>query len=666
MWINTSGENISDNLPESVDVTLSSVDGTSYSSTKTILVSQGETQAVFDDVPSGAIYQASEQFDSSDQYAIEKSPAFLDLTESPDSSAVISITNTRNDTSLGAKSITLYESDTEINLSVSWMTSSNTDIETKTIDGVEYSVNTIHMGMDTEGSYIYRAQIDFATSGTTVHDPGTITIRIPAHLFDNRNPDDTTYGTTSEENLGAGDYCTLSVPEEGSEIGDNEFEYSYDSETDEYVLTNVKSIEPGHHWYGQISYTVPRPSEIIDGVQTDIDGNVKNEVFADHDFQATVTIVENGEVAAEAESNIIKAQADTRITDPNIMKSYSEEYDSWPSDWPDDLKVEGVDDTDDYFYIVWRVYGYTDWAYAQDTQPFNLVYEELGLTDEDGNSVGEIVGYYLQNLYSQRQWNNSSSDYISADEYPSWLGVKSDYWENHITNDFYVLTRLPKTLISGGQTATISNSVQVTKTGLDDQTDHVETATASFDMSTLIFSAPPGDEYLYKRSGNSKVGAFTLLQGGTDIENLFFENTMRVVEPSLVLDEDGDPTNASDYNRSYTAELVDDLLYLSSDYTEHLQSGDYSIAYARMYSARAYDWTTTDESSVYQWVMADMTDEKFYLYGQFNGDDSSDTWQEIGYWTTEGTLYYPKSFDYTNGYDDGNGNTNIDFTTDSY
>lgn len=137
---------------------------------------------------------------------------------------------------------------------------------TTKIESVTMRWSGVPDGTDAMGTYVqapirypntdkpvsFKATFDYALSGSVNHSPGTVTIRIPAHIFKDRD------GSRWEDTV------SLSVPEDSKYSGLTDYSYAYDEENDQIVLTNRKTVSASSKALFDVTYKVVDISKVAD------------------------------------------------------------------------------------------------------------------------------------------------------------------------------------------------------------------------------------------------------------------------------------------------------------------------------------------------------------------------------------------------------------------
>ena len=162
-------------------------------------------------------------------------------------------------------------------------------------------------------------QVEFSVGGEENIPAGQIEIRLPAHLFYDRNG----------QPVGNAIVPLAKAPEESGNTG---FHYLIDPDTDEIVIKNFRTIESSYYFTCQIGYDF-RPYQVADGYTAD---NLCAE------FQ--VSTLSQGVLMAT--SDILSAAVHTSVKTPKFDKSFNQKYETWQAAWG-----EAPADAADYFYV---------------------------------------------------------------------------------------------------------------------------------------------------------------------------------------------------------------------------------------------------------------------------------------------------------------------------
>lgn len=497
---------------------------------------------------------------------------------------------------------------------------------TTTIDSVTMRWAGVPDGTDPMGTYTqapsrpekvsYQATFDYALSSTDghAHEPGTVTIRIPAHIFQDR------------DGSNWADTISLSVPEKSSYTGNTDYDYTYDSKNNEIVITNTKIVSAASKALFDVTYTISDQSRVKDMVPS-------------KPLSATMRI-EDSKGTVSKTSNSIQGELNTFAQLRELDKKAIQGLDQYPSSgWG-----EAPADANGYVYVIWNL----KVEHEANTQPSTIT-----VTDQPATNDLEVVGYRTTKLDQDGTLNSApNGEYSSVDSITIDDSAKSQ------SDGFYivsVLTRYPKIKLVDGK-ATLKNKANASAQGVDgrDNPSSVQgDADYTFDANKS-FSVPNAEIGGNKVSQASSAGGIDALK---ERRNATFSgrflNYADVQGYKYTLVAGGNPTKAEDYGKkNYKVELVDDTFSLTT--AEHpdgvdgerLISGDYEISEVRI-KTQFFDYAVPTGETTYQeqenksgsWH-PDAT-----LWGKFNG---SVDWVELG--------------NYTWRYDDNRGEYEYKFT----
>lgn len=202
-----------------------------------------------------------------------------------------------------------------------------------------------------------RVKTDVILTGKKDYEVGTVQIRVPKHIFKDRN----------------GNYIgrpTLGV----SELPSERDTLAYLDAGDEFILINVKPISPATEISFEMTYRDLKPSQIKDkvtGYETD-------------PFVAEVEVINSLGDKVTQSGNTLIADVDTRSYVDQAVKKTGEVFDGqYPNGWPKSIIPK---DYDKYIFVEWKAY-----AMNQGSQPFKLGIEEIASDSEYTDNV-KILG----------------------------------------------------------------------------------------------------------------------------------------------------------------------------------------------------------------------------------------------------------------------------------
>ncbi|MFR9310064.1 SpaA isopeptide-forming pilin-related protein [Hydrogeniiclostridium mannosilyticum] len=272
-------------------------------------------------------------------------------------------------------------------------------------------------------------QVQFSCGGDYRAEAGEVKIRVPAHIFFDREGQ-------------AADYYNLSLPK-APETGSSSV-FHYYIEGDEIVITNFAPISSATYFTVDIEYRY-RPSDVANGF-------INDEVHAHFEYP-------NEEGGTVSSDNTITAVNHTGAKLDGASKSAEKLYTTWNSVWG-----TAPADAEDYVYLVWIINAVSS---KNSTQRFYLEFKESDAAP--GTVIG--VGQSESGLY------NGATSYTTSQINPS-SGANASFR----TEKARVLVKYPKSLIEDlkeGERITFENKAQVELNGLDDATD-IKNASGTF------------------------------------------------------------------------------------------------------------------------------------------------------------------------------------------
>lgn len=503
---------------------------------------------------------------------------------------------------------------------------SGTTIESLTIywDDVPDGTNpagTFVKKPDSNESVSFKATFDYALSGSEDHAPGTITIRIPGSIFVGRDDE-----LVSQER-------ELSVPAAPDQSTNSDYNYTYDSATDEYVLTNCKTVAAAGKTSFDVTYTVDDPSDVRD-------------MAPSKDVKAVMSITTSDGSKVQKTSNSINAALDTSAKLDKAAKAGVQQFDTYPSSGWGNAPI----DSSQYVYVVWNLAIVLD---NSTTQPFTI-----SLADIPGDRQ-QVVGYRTTgNLDGSYYYSNDKelTDFTPSGDFHS--GSTLDLSGAPVNYGYYaylykvsVLTCYPKDQLDSRGYTTLGNKITASIKGIDDGEGNEVSATAEYVFNTNEITVPSGTASISKSATGTGSGALNflkdgksfLIQRGSEHSSPHdvtegYENLVDVQEYAMTMGDGEDPHSTSSYGRTpYTVEVIDDQFYLGqrqqgNSYAldfEKLEKGDYEIAEISLEDYKLYDLVKNEGAADYS--AEEDTDKSSYpeitLYGQFDG---SEEWVDLG------------------------------------
>lgn len=471
--------------------------------------------------------------------------------------------------------------------------------------GVPDGTDTYLQSPESYASVSYKATFDYALSGSTDHEPGTVTIRIPAHIFKSRG------------DSGWADSAELSVPKESEYTGQTDYSYAYDEGSDQIVLTNRKTVSASSKALFDVTYTVDDVSKVVD-------------MEPSKGLTASMSIqVSKDEPGIEKTSNTIYGELNTFARLTRIDKKGVEEYEAYPSSgWGD-----APTDASSYVYVVWNMFV----EKACNTQPSYIT-----VTDHPVTDGLQVVGYRCTGkddlVVYQPLAFNPQGDFTPGES----LILHDDTFHGNNSRYGYevsVLTRYPKARLIDGS-AELMNDATASALGVDGKDAASEVSTTSTGTAKYTFTGQSAFEAPNPSTQGSK-GSYADSPGGIEAIrdgkpagfNGDFRNYADVQGYKYTLADGGDPNKQDDYGKkTYRVQLVDEDFSLDgSGGEQRLTTGDYEIAEVTL-SASFFDYVLPSGGTEYVAKESEDYDAhpKATLWGKFGG---SDEWVELGsYW----------------------------------
>mgnify|MGYP002509824617 CR=1 FL=1 len=208
-----------------------------------------------------------------------------------------------------------------------------TTIENVAVEWIDSNESVLALTPTSDALLQMRARVRIALSGQNSYDPGTVQVRVPKSLFQDRNG-------RSVGQMG------LAVPKAPSTAAT----FAYTVEGDSYVLANVKKLSAATQTSFEFTIDGIKPSSIVSGSLS-------------KPFSATATVVLPSGTSISADSNAIECRIDTAVS---IDAAYVvadrlgiKDHSFVPSEM-----LPG--NPDDYIYASFRTY-----AYTSGVQPFD-------------------------------------------------------------------------------------------------------------------------------------------------------------------------------------------------------------------------------------------------------------------------------------------------------
>ena len=431
---------------------------------------------------------------------------------------------------------------------ISWAQGSNTS----TIDG---STITTAPASNT-GNYTM-LRVDFSLGGEDPASPGEIEIRVPYHIYFDR------------QGAATGD-TEIPLVEAPTESGDTGFNYSIDDKgttdtaDDEIVITNYETVTASYVLSIDIKY--------------DFTASYVRDGYVKDDIQTSFSFSHGDSDPVTAESNTLTAKVDTTIGGSSTEKYVIAKYESWQSNWASSAKPENPED---YFYVVWHT---NSTVYNQTATYHTYVYDE----PQDG---GTIVAY------RESSWGGNSYD--AGDPSGTLKYTQDSAMGSTALNigGYNVVVAYPRTLITESDpTPTVHNKYTTTKksTDLDENGDPMETRSSS-ETASYTYVPPdtvyPGDKFSVTKSISNYffTAGVNRLLAGKELSNTYWYCSVTDRGYGSTKNADGD------YGvNPYSTVFIDDTVYLSPN-GDRLDPGDYEIEGFDMAGLVEYDAVTDEE-----------------------------------------------------------------------
>ena len=408
-----------------------------------------------------------------------------------------------------------------------------------------------------------RIKLSFAMSGQYDYEAGAVGIRIPKHIFKDRNGEP------------IGD-VSLGVPE----ALDKSNTFSYAEEEDSYYITNNRKLNAAST--GKIELTISNltPHMIKDkatGYRTD-------------NFNAEINIKTHKGNYIGKKSSDIYADVDTAAKVKETDLSANKVREGWPSGFPEELKPANPDD---YVYVSWNSY-----AYTEANQPFSVSLTEN--TTSDGTTGKAIVLGYV------RSDTGEVVKTASINKKEVFNGYRNNGQNCWVT----MYAAYPKSDFPYGKTYTIRNTVKYELTATDDKEyTHVST-TKTLNYTPVKFERPKGHFYVDKDGYGDKTdvrenkweGIYSRglnhIKDGKDLV-MSYAVLSKAYGMRWTLKQGANPDDPRSYGQvPYKVMVEDDKVALENG--EQLTSADYEIKGLLMKEPEVYNYVKyTDDGFGY-------------------------------------------------------------------
>lgn len=392
--------------------------------------------------------------------------------------------------------------------------------------------NALSITPDNNGTARVVCQVEFSVGGEENIPAGQIEIRLPAHLFFDRNG----------QPVGTVTVPLTKAPEESGSTG---FHYMIDPDTDEIVIKNFRTIESSYYFTCQIGYDF-LPYQVADGYTTD-------------DLRADFKVTTPSQKALTAASETLSAAVHTSVKTPKFDKSFNQKYETWQAAWG-----EAPVDAADYFYVEWKL----DATIPRGTQPFTVTFQE------DTGLYGTLVGWKLAGksytLGSETEFERT----VFLDESP-----RTPPTSQNASVTTFILMKYPRSMLA--DTLQIRNVCDINLNGYDgDNRNETDEATYQYIPPNIEYK---GDTcYTNKTDGFDLYGGINMLEAGKSAGSYFL---ISVRARGYGMSENG--------TVPYTTVLDDSLLFIEN---EPLSPEDISFTEFYICKFDEYDFVIDEET----------------------------------------------------------------------
>jgi uncharacterized repeat protein (TIGR01451 family) len=397
---------------------------------------------------------------------------------------------------------------------------------------------------------IVQAQLDFSTGGHKVCAPYSIEIRIPYHIFYDRNGDPC-------------DTLKTALPKYPNTSTESSFNYRIDTDTNEIVITNFEEVKDAAMFTTTMSWSFT-PMDVANGyTHDDIQAKFTTK-YTDDEGNA-------GQLDQTSDTLNVSVNTSAKLTD--AKKKMVKQISKWRDEWG-----EKPADADDYFYLEWQSYYRVD---RDSTQPYYVT------IDEDTTKSDGIVGYYKDTGLDY--YDQSFSDMAQGDTFVRTTDSQvvcdnyDDYEKDGQTyrdidnfagrlctaHGVYYVCRYKKSKYTS-LPAEVDNTINVTLHGIDGNTEEKSaSASHAYDGKEYEYG---GDMYSISKFWQymSSYSYRDLLNGkDVPLQCYFF---MGSSARGWSFTKDG-----NEYGKKmYTANFIDDHITFAG---QRLQPGDYSFSH---------------------------------------------------------------------------------------
>lgn len=511
----------------------------------------------------------------------------------------------------------------------------------------------------------------FNMGGSDEAPPGALKIKIPKDIFIGRD------GQPIPNQIK--DIPLVPYPQTAGTDFNYRFEVDPNDGKNYIILENYSTIPPSYAFECSLTWVLTAPSDLANGYETTITGNVSLDIDLD------------GTIETEATSNTLKMKYFSHVainafsedsyqhTDSDSGESVNV-FKTWNSSWKNTIKPQNPDD---YYYAIWRTSGNV----YQATEPYTATITSQ-VTDNLG---GEVIGY----CYSSYSYNDSScftGNNVTANPYTFNITTPSKTYNNF---DYtFIMVKYPKTALNTGIRKTLKNQATLSITGADGDTDtktvntsstfryaYVEPTTVEREVPFVPSSSSTASNSVSKSGYSTVHGGINALEGNKSVYagnsktaststaryyNFSSSNSMNY--NYLTLKDDGNLEEPDDYGqKSWKAINIDDAVFMGDDTDgyERLTDGDYEFTTFSIYEYTVKEyvyktWTSSSGKTTYintGWTTQDVpyaTRAPVKIYYKKNGEwiyyadvTATNSSYSYNYTLADGTQYNNKSYSST-------------------
>lgn len=425
---------------------------------------------------------------------------------------------------------------TNSSLSIYW-----TDGQTGTYHGQSVSPQISDNGNKIELYYTSPAEVKgklvFHYDEAITYEPGSIQIEIPLKLFKDRS------GNFTGLNV------SVAPPEAPATSDKYSFNYTIDTAHNMLVFTNFETIKQTGSFETDFAYKI-KGSQYY-GVYDIRSG----EEFP---LEAKATI-KTGSVSESLQTDPITADIVTGVEITNCKKEEENKFVKWQSEWG--TQPENITD-EEYVYYVFETRG-TVYSYYM---PYQWSFSETpseGAIPIAWKGTG-IFNKNAQNKRVNQEWTSFQDESYQTD-WSEFRTLGAGYGDPAV---FFVVAYPKADLPDGTQ---LKNTATFHLIGKDDTEEQTKDGTLTFTYENKGFQYE-GDKYSVgkSKSFDTQTLSLALLKQGLSASLQHCGLRAEIQGYSLTQDANGEYGK-----RFYTAELIDDQIYLEG---ERLEAGDYYIS----------------------------------------------------------------------------------------